>query len=116
MVTKDNMTTGFYDDTRDGDRVGRCVYVAGLARQLIRMGYKVIDIKPNRANRDKSVFVFEPTDEFENDLARLVDKIKEKRENSEGKNKVNEEIRKTFLDKPLDKPLDMSFNDVSVRL
>ncbi len=99
MVTKDYTTTSAYNDATDGGKLGRCVYVAGLARQLIRMGHKVIDIKPNRENHDKSVFVFESTPKLEGDLTTLVDEIKKKRENDAGKSEVNEKIRETFLDK-----------------
>lgn len=99
MVTKDYTTTSAYNDASDGGKLGRCVYVAGLARQLLRMGHTIIDIKPNRAEHDKTVFVFESTDKLEDDLTMLVDKIKEKRKNDAGKSEVNERIRETFLDK-----------------
>jgi hypothetical protein len=44
------------------------------------MGFVVIDIKPNRENTDKSIFVFENTDEFKVALTTVMDEIKAKTE------------------------------------
>ena len=43
----------------------KLVFNAGVARQLIRMGLIVADIKKDRENPDKTVFVFKRTPEFE---------------------------------------------------
>lgn len=43
----------------------KLVFNAGIARRLIRMGINVADIKSDRANPDKTVFVFKRTPEFE---------------------------------------------------
>ena len=43
----------------------KLVFNAGVSRQLIRMGIPVADIKADRTNPDKSVFVFKRTPEFE---------------------------------------------------
>ena len=43
----------------------KLVFNAGVARQLIRMGLIVADIKKDRDNPDKTVFVFKRTPEFE---------------------------------------------------
>lgn len=44
----------------------KVVFSAKLARDLIRKGFKVVDIKPDRTDKDKkrSVFIFELTDEL----------------------------------------------------
>ncbi len=47
---------------------GRCVCAAPVARELIHKGYAIIDIKPNNANHDKSVFVFRKTEKFNTDF------------------------------------------------
>ena len=57
-------------------RKSRLVFDAKIARKLLKMGYVVIDIKPNRENTDKSIFVFENTDEFKQALAQIMDEIK----------------------------------------
>ena len=61
-------------------RKSRLVFDAKIARKLLKMGYVVIDIKPNRENTDKSIFVFENTDEFKQALAQIMDEIKVKNE------------------------------------
>jgi hypothetical protein len=43
----------------------KLVFNAGVARRLIRMGINVADIKSDRTNPDKTVFVFKRTPEFE---------------------------------------------------
>lgn len=61
-------------------RKSRLVFDAKIARKLLKQNFVVIDIKPNRENTDKSVFVFENTDEFKNALALIMDEIKAKQE------------------------------------
>lgn len=43
----------------------KLVFNAGCARQLLRMGVAIADIKSDRTNPDKTVFVFKRTPEFE---------------------------------------------------
>lgn len=90
-----------YGNTSNNDKPGRCVYVPGLARGLLHLGHRMMDIKPNRTDptKKKSVYVFEITDTLDSDLLMLVDEYKKKRENSAGKSEVNEKIRETFLDR-----------------
>ncbi len=38
-------------------RVSRLVTDARIARKLLKKGFVVIDIKPNKSNPDKSVFI-----------------------------------------------------------
>ena len=61
-------------------RKSRLIFDAKIARKLLKMGYVVIDIKPNRENTDKSIFVFENTEEFKQALAQLIDDMKSKKE------------------------------------
>jgi hypothetical protein len=61
-------------------RKSRLMFDAKIARKLLKMGYVVIDIKPNRENTDKSIFVFENTDEFKQALTQIMDEIKAKKE------------------------------------
>jgi len=42
------------------------VFNAGLAKKLIKLGYVVKDIEPNRENPQKTVFFFEATEEIKN--------------------------------------------------
>ena len=61
-------------------RKSRLIFDAKIARKLLKMGFVVIDIKPNRENTDKSIFVFENTDEFKVALTNVMDEIKAKAE------------------------------------
>lgn len=94
MENKDNVNV----TTKNHNELGRCVYVPCLARQLLHMGYDIIDIKPNRVNSARTVFVFKYTDDIDNVLRDLIAKAKERRESNETKTEVNEMVRNTFLD------------------
>ena len=61
-------------------RKSRLIFDAKIARKLLKEGFVVIDIKPNRENTDKSIFVFENTEEFKQALAKVIDDIKAKTE------------------------------------
>ena len=61
-------------------RKSRLIFDAKIARKLLKMGFVVIDIKPNRENTDKSIFVFENTEEFKLTLTQIMDEIKAKKE------------------------------------
>ena len=49
----------------------KLVFNAGVVRQLIRQGLPVADIKADRTNPDKTVFVFKRTPEFETAFERI---------------------------------------------
>ena len=61
-------------------RKSRLIFDAKIARKLLKEGFVVIDIKPNRENTDKSIFVFENTEEFKVALTNVMDEIKAKAE------------------------------------
>lgn len=67
------------NDKKD-TRKSRLVFDAKMARKLLKQGFVVIDIKPNRENTDKSIFVFENTEEFKIALEKLMDELKAKKE------------------------------------
>lgn len=60
-------------------RKSRLIFDAKIARKLLKQGFVVIDIKPNRENTDKSIFVFENTDAFQQGLSQLMEEIKAKK-------------------------------------
>ena len=64
-------------------RKSRLVFDAKIARKLLKQGFVVTDIKPNRENTDKSIFIFENTDEFKSALTQVMDEIKAKKETVE---------------------------------
>lgn len=57
----------------------RVVFKGSIARQLLREGYHLVDIKPDRIDSNKSVFIFEITDGFEDRMYELIDEYNEKR-------------------------------------
>jgi thymidine phosphorylase len=69
-------------------RKSRLIFDAKIARKLLKQNFVVIDIKPNRENTDKSIFVFENTEEFQNALTQLMDEIKAKKEAEESEQLV----------------------------
>lgn len=81
----------------ENKELGRCVYVPALARILLRNGHKVIDIKPNRENKDRTVFVFADESTFNSDLEKAIDEIKGKREKISEQVRLNTEIRTACL-------------------
>lgn len=55
----------------------KLVFNAGVVRRLIRMGIPVADIKQDRDNTDKTVFVFKRTPEFEAAFEQINNEITE---------------------------------------
>ena len=55
----------------------KLVFNAGVARRLVRMGINIADIKSDRTNPDKTVFVFKRTPEFEAAFAQINKEIAE---------------------------------------
>lgn len=55
----------------------KLVFNAGVARKLLKMGVSIADIKADRTNKDKTVFVFKRTPEFETAFAQINEEIAE---------------------------------------
>lgn len=55
----------------------KLVFNAGNARRLLKMGCPIVDIKSDRNNTDKTVFVFKRTPEFEEAFAQINKEIAE---------------------------------------
>jgi hypothetical protein len=55
----------------------KLVFNAGVTRRLLKMGISIADIKSDRANPDKTVFVFKRTPEFEAAFAQINKEIAE---------------------------------------
>ena len=49
----------------------KLVFNAGVSRRLLKMGIPIADIKSDRANPDKTVFVFKRTSEFESAFSQI---------------------------------------------
>lgn len=46
----------------------KLIFKPKIARQLLRLGNKIIDIKANKDNLDMTVFIFENTEKLKEDL------------------------------------------------
>lgn len=80
-------------ETYRNEEKGRCVYAAPIARALIRKGYAVTDIKPNRADYDKTVFVFKETEAFNKDFEDALNEYSARKE----QRRLNKIARETFV-------------------
>lgn len=67
-----NTTTTFTINMEE--REYKIIIKPSLARRLIKLGHKLVDIKPNKYNRESSVFVFLNTFDFIKDLEGLIKK------------------------------------------
>lgn len=76
---------------------GRCIYAAPVARELIRRGFAVTDIKPNRKDHDKTVFVFKDTEDFNAVLKDALRDYAEKKAQKFERYRLNKQMRETFL-------------------
>ena len=54
----------------------RLVFNMGVARALLKKGCTVIDVKPDRANVDKTVLVFKNDELFQTEFERINNEIK----------------------------------------
>lgn len=53
------------------EKEGILIFKPKVARQLLKSGNQIIDIKQHRENKDKSVFIFKRTEKLLNDLKML---------------------------------------------
>lgn len=44
------------------------IFTPYVARRLLKMGNPIVDIKPDKYNREKTIFVFKITDKFKEDM------------------------------------------------
>ena len=47
------------------EKKAKLVFNAGVVRKLLKAGCRIIDVKADRDNKDKTVFVFERDEAFE---------------------------------------------------
>ena len=50
------------------DKKYKSIFTPYVARRLLHMGNPIYDIKPDKNNRDKTIFVFEVTDKLLQDI------------------------------------------------
>ena len=47
----------------------KSIFTAGVARYLLKLGNQIYDIKPDKRNINKTIFIFEETEKFKQDMA-----------------------------------------------
>lgn len=52
----------------------KSIFTPGVARNLLKLGNPIIDIKPDKNNNDKTIFIFEETEKLISDLKTSVEK------------------------------------------
>lgn len=62
------------------NKAARLVFNAGVARRLIKAGCTLIDIKPDKNNKDKTVFVFKNDDMFQTEFDKINIEIAENKQ------------------------------------
>ena len=48
----------------------KSIFTAGVARYLLRLGNPIYDIKPDKNNKDKTIFIFEDTNKLKEDMVK----------------------------------------------
>ena len=46
----------------------KCIFTPFVAKKKKKMGNPIIDIKPDKNNKDKTIFVFENTEKLKKDM------------------------------------------------
>ena len=73
----------------DGDSRHKIVSNTRIASRLLKEGYKVIDINPDRDNSDRTVFIFESSD----DLLSEIEKLEKKHDGNPGEKTIEVKIK-----------------------
>ena len=55
----------------------KLIFNMGVGRALLKAGAQVIDVKPDKANADKTILVFKNDEVFQRELARINKEIAE---------------------------------------
>lgn len=60
------------------EKKAKLIFNMGVVRSLLKKGAKVIDVKPDRDNHDKTIVVFERDEAFEKAFSELNEELKAK--------------------------------------
>ena len=58
------------------EKKAKLVFNAGVVRKLLKAGCRIIDVKADRDNKDKTVFVFERDEAFEKAFSDINEELK----------------------------------------
>lgn len=62
------------------EKRAKLVFNAGVVRKLLKAGCRIIDVKADRDNKDKTVFVFERDEAFEKAFSDINEELKKAKE------------------------------------
>ena len=65
------------ETNKNFNKEAKLIFNMGFGRALLKAGAQVIDVKPDRANADKTVLVFKNDEVFQRELARINKEIAE---------------------------------------
>lgn len=65
------------ENVKNVNKEAKLIFNMGVGRALLKAGCTVIDVKPDRANMDKTVLVFKNDEMFQKELARINKEIAE---------------------------------------
>ena len=65
------------ENNKNVNKEAKLVFNCGVTRALLKAGCTIIDVKPDRTNADKTVFVFKNDDIFKSEFERLNREIAE---------------------------------------
>ena len=60
------------------EKKAKLIFNMGVVRSLLKKGARVIDVKPDRDNHDKTIVVFERDEVFEKAFSELNEELKAK--------------------------------------
>lgn len=64
-------------ETMKKSKDAKLIFNAGTCRSLLKAGCQIIDVKPDRENPDKTVFVFKNDEHFQMEFERINKEIAE---------------------------------------
>lgn len=67
-------------EIRNENKKSKLVFDPRVARALCKKNFPIVDIKPLRGEPDKTVFVFNNTEEFQVAFTQIMDEVKAKKE------------------------------------
>lgn len=70
--------------TKENEQKTKLIFKPYIARKLLAVGHKIVDIKPDHTNPLKTVFVFEDSLQLRDDMTKII-REKERSEFAENK-------------------------------
>ena len=75
--------------TKENKQKTKLIFKPYIARKLLAVGHKIVDIKPDHTNPLKTVFVFEDSLQLRDDMTKI---IREKERSEFAKNKETQTL------------------------